>query len=65
MASLGAASIRAACEYPVGNAGDCFREAEVGGGVKDGLCPDSGSPALSEDSRVTSGSGILGNPYQA
>lgn len=30
MASLGAASIRAACEYPVGVQWDCFRGAEVG-----------------------------------
>lgn len=36
MASLGAASIRAACEYPVGNPGDCFREAKVVGMEKKG-----------------------------
>lgn len=34
MASWGAPSIRAACEYPVDTQWDCFSEAEVGGGEK-------------------------------
>lgn len=55
MASLGAASTRAACEYPVGTQWDCFREAEVWGRKRKKHLVQTGSPA-SEDPGVIAGS---------
>lgn len=59
MASLGAASIRAACEYPSGTASV---KQVLGVGGEEVAWSDSGSPAASEDRGVIVGVGYLAIP---
>lgn len=66
MASLGAASIRAVCEYPVGTQWHCFREAEVGEEEMIHLAQTpAAQPPLRLQGSGSSRSEILGDPCGA